>query len=264
MVLPLGDLQKTRIVPFVTYSLIAINIVMYIVQRQEGEAFTLAYAATPYEITHNHDFKAPIVLPRGNAENPWELVNAANEQNRTINQAPGPSPIWLTLFTSMFLHGSPLHLAGNMLYLWIFGDNVEEVLGTARYLIVYLACGLAGTFFQIAANPDSFIPTLGASGAIAGLMVAYVIWFPHNRVRVLVFRFITEMPAIMVVGFWVLMQVFEGISSLRSLPDSGGVAYLAHLGGAATGLIVAYLFKDQARQLELMNEGRDGWFYGPP
>ena len=95
-------------------------------------------------------------------------------------------------------------------------------------------------------------------------MVAYVIWFPHNRVRVLVFRFITEMPAIMVVGFWIVMQIAEGISSFGAISDSGGVAYLAHLGGAATGLIVAYLFRDQARYLESMNDARDGWFYGPP
>ena len=262
MVLPLGDLQKTRIVPFVTYSLIAINIVMYIVQRQEGEAFTLAYAATPYEITHNKDIKGQVLLFKSNPDEPRNWMIAGDTPERIVNQAPGPSPIWLTLFTSMFLHGSPLHLAGNMLYLWIFGDNVEEVLGTARYLIVYLACGLVGTFFQIAANPNSFIPTLGASGAIAGLMVAYVIWFPHNRVRVLVFRFITEMPAIMVVGFWIVMQILEGVSSFGGISDSGGVAYLAHLGGAATGLIVAYLFRDQARLLELMNEARDGWFYG--
>ena len=263
MVLPLGDLQKTRIVPFVTDSLIAINIVMYIVQRQEGEAFTLAYAATPYEITHNHDFKAPILILKRNAEHPWMLISAANPEDRVVNQAPGPAPIWLTLFTSLFLHASPLHLAGNMLYLWIFGDNVEEVLGTARYLIVYLACGVVGALCQIAADPDSLIPTLGASGAIAGIMVAYVIWFPHNRVRVLVFRFITEMPAIVVVGFWIAMQVIEGVSSIGSISDSGGVAYLAHLGGAATGLLVAFLFKDHARHLALMNEAREGWFEGP-
>ncbi len=102
-----------------------------------------------------------------------------------------PFPVWLTLFTAMFLHGSPLHLAGNMLYLWIFGDNVEEVLGTVRYVVVYLACGLVGTLAPDRGQPRLGDPDPGASGAIAGVMGAYVVWFPHNQVRVLVFRFIT-------------------------------------------------------------------------
>ncbi len=215
MVLPLGDLEKTRIVPFVTYVLIALNVVMYITfSRDRGDTFTNAYAATPYEITHNVDIPEPVVVGQ---------PDRAELRQRVIEQAPGPHPIWLTLFTAMFLHGSPLHLAGNMLYLWIFGDNVEEVLGTFRYLVVYLACGLIGSVLQIAANPNSLVPTLGASGAIAGVMGAYVIWFPHNRVRVLVFRFITEMPAIVVIGFWIAMQIWEGVGSLGSLGESGGV-----------------------------------------
>lgn len=258
MVIPLGDLEKTRIVPFVTYTLIALNVVMYVVQRDRGDAFTIAYAATPYEITHNEDIRVPVAV---NAEN----TEPGNEQarERVFPQAPGPYPIWLTLFTAMFLHGSPLHLAGNMLFLWIFGDNVEEVLGTIRYLLVYLACGLVGTLLQIGASPNSLIPTLGASGAIAGVMGAYVIWFPHNRVRVLFIRFITEMPALVVIGFWIAMQVWEGLGSFGRIGGTGGVAYLAHVGGAATGLVVAFLFKDRARHLRMMNEARGGWYYGP-
>jgi len=264
MVIPLGDLEKTRIVPLVTYVLIALNVVMYVVQRDRGESFEVAYAATPYEITHNDDIPAPVAVAFPGDENPLALPGRVELHPRWINQAPGPHPIWLTLFTSMFLHGSPLHLAGNMLFLWIFGDNVEEVLGSLRYVLVYFACGLIGSLFQIAANPNSLIPTLGASGAIAGVMGAYVVWFPHNRVRVLVFRFITEMPAALVIGVWIVVQIWEGVGSIGRLGESGGVAYLAHIGGALTGIFVAFLFRHRAEHQKAMNASRQGWFYGPP
>jgi membrane associated rhomboid family serine protease len=255
MVLPLGDLEKTRIVPLATYTLIAINVVMYLLQYERGDDFTTALAATPFEITHLIDIKHPFSLPQPDIESPLQV--------RQIAHAPASVPILFTLVTSMFLHGSPLHLAGNMLFLWIFGDNVEEVLGTVRYLLVYLACGVMGTLVQIAANPDSMVPTLGASGAIAGMMGAYAVWFPHNQVRVLVFRFITVLPALMVIGFWILLQIWLGFGSIGQLGEVGGVAYLAHVGGAATGIFVAFLFRDRARQLEAMNDYRDGWFAGP-
>lgn len=264
MVIPLGDLEKTRIIPWATYVLIALNVVMYVVQRERGESFTVAYAATPFEIVHNVDILQPKVLGFPGDENPLALPGRVDLQRRVIDHAPWPHPIWLTLFTAMFLHGSPLHLAGNMLYLWIFGDNVEEVLGSIRYVVVYLACGLVGSILQIAASPDSFIPTLGASGAIAGVMGAYVIWFPHNRVRVLVFRFITEMPAVLVIGLWIVMQVWEGVGSIGRLGEVGGVAYLAHVGGALTGIFVAFLFRDRARYLRDLNASREGWSYAPP
>ena len=262
MVLPLGDLQKTRIVPIATYLLIAANVVMYVVQREEADSFTVAYAATPYEITHNVDLVDPIPLV-GPDEPPRDLSGRRDRRPEVIDEAPGPYPIWLTLVTALFLHGSPLHLAGNMLYLWIFGDNVEEVLGWFRYLVVYLACGLVGTLFQIAAHPNSLIPTLGASGAIAGVMGAYVIWFPHHKVRVLVFRYVTEMPALMVVGLWIVMQVWEGLGSFGPHGESGGVAYLAHVGGALAGIFAAFLFNDRAEYQRRMNESREGWFYAP-
>jgi membrane associated rhomboid family serine protease len=262
MVLPLGDLHKTRIVPIVTYVLIAANVVIYVVQREEPDSFTVAYAATPYEITHNVDLVEPVPLVVQD-EPPRTLRVRHERRPELIDEAPGPYPIWLTLFTALFLHGSPLHLAGNMLYLWIFGDNVEEVLGGVRYLIIYLACGLVGSLLQIAAQPNSLIPTLGASGAIAGVMGAYVIWFPHHKIRVLVFRYVTEMPALMVIGLWILMQVWEGLGSLGQPGDSGGVAYLAHVGGALTGIFVAFLFNDRAEYQRRMNESREGWFYAP-
>jgi membrane associated rhomboid family serine protease len=256
MVLPLGDLEKTRIVPVATYALIAINIAMYLVQADRGPEFTTAYAATPYEITHNLD----IIEPFDFQVEPDQVVGLmpVRQDRHEIPQGPGPSPIWLTIFTAMFLHGSPLHLAGNMLFLWIFGDNVEEVLGTFGYVLAYLLCGMAGTVAQIAAAPDALIPTLGASGAIAGMMGAYIVWFPHNRVRVLIFRFLTVMPAYVVIGGWIAIQAFEGYGSLGRLGQMGGVAYLAHIGGAAAGIVVALLFRDRAIAVQAAAY-RDHW-----
>ena len=253
MVLPLGDLEKTRIVPIATYVLIAVNVAMYLVQTDRGEAFTTAYAATPYEITHGVDITEPFafqVEPDG--------ADPLPPGPRVIPQGPGPTPIWLTLFTAMFLHGSPLHLAGNMLFLWIFGDNVEEVLGTFGYLLAYLLCGVAGTAAQIAAAPDALIPTLGASGAIAGMMGAYIVWFPHNRVRVLIFQFLTVIPAYVVIGGWIALQVIQGYGSLGRLGEMGGVAYLAHIGGAAAGIAIALLFRDRAIAVQAAAY-RDHW-----
>lgn len=252
MVLPLGDLEKTRITPFATYTLIALNVVMYLIQLDLGEPFTISYAATPYEISHNRDLSEP-VLRRS-------LDDEGRVRVAVVDQAPVSLPVWLTIFTAMFLHGSPLHLAGNMLYLWIFGDNVEEVLGTLGYVVFYLACGLAGTLAQIIANPDSLIPTLGASGAIAGVMGAYVVWFPHNRVRVLFIRIVIQVHAVIVVGGWILIQIWEGLGAFGQSEHGGGVAYLAHVGGAVTGLVVAWIFLDRARHIHAMNEARSGWY----
>ena len=187
MVLPLGDYQRTRIVPFITYAIIAINVVVFLIQEDRGEGFTLAYAATPWEVTHNEDIDQPVRIPRT-----VRIPDRTGRQIRVVHQTVNidhvrcPIPVRWTILTSMFLHGGWMHLIGNMLYLWIVGDNVEEVLGRFRYILVYLACGLMASLAQIAPNPDSVIPTLGASGAIAGIMGAYVVWFPHNQIRVLV------------------------------------------------------------------------------
>jgi len=273
MVLPLGDLHRTRITPVVTYTLIAINVLVYLVQVQQGEPFTMAFACTPWEITHNQDLvgpqlKPPVVVRRIDPSDPTgRHVIEVKRQPVAIPHAPSPFPVWLTLFTAMFLHGSPMHLIGNMLYLWIVGDNVEEVLGSVRYIIVYLACGLVGSLAQIAAGPDSIIPTLGASGAIAGIMGAYVIWFPHHQIRVLVFQFITIMPivlpAVVVIGGWILLQVYLGAGSFRKLGESGGVAYLAHVGGVLTGIFAAFLFYGRAQYVKAMEEHLQGWSSSP-
>ena len=233
MVFPLGDLQRTRIVPVVTYAMIAINVAVFLVELRQGNDFTLALAATPYEITHNEDLGEAVEIPvRVMVRDPFGDVHWEDRMQERPH-APCPIPVRFTLLTSMFLHGSWLHLLGNMLYLWIVGDNVEEVLGSFRYLAVYLSCGLVGSLAQIMVNPDSITPTLGASGAIAGIMGAYVIWFPHNQIRVLLFRIITVMPAILVIGGWIALQIYLGAGALRRAGDSGGVAYLAHVGGRA-------------------------------
>ena len=259
MVLPLGDLQRTQIVPVVTYALIAINVAVFLVQQQQGDEFTLALAATPYEITHNEDLDEPVV--KSGAVKVRDPFGDVHWEERRVERphAPCPIPVRLTLLTSMFLHGSWMHLLGNMLYLWIVGDNVEEVLGSFRYLVVYLACGLVGSLAQIMVNPDSITPTLGASGAIAGIMGAYVIWFPHNQIRVLLFRFITVLPAVIVIGGWIALQIYLVRAPCRRAGDSGGVAYLAHVGGALTGIFVAFLFMDQAKYVKTRNSAMEGW-----
>lgn len=245
MVFPLSDVERTRIVPVLTYALIAVNIAVYIAQVQLGESFTYAFAATPYELTHNEDIAGPVMMTIPAAAG--RGVGVGMVTVAIPHQATG-IPVYLTLLTSLFLHASPLHLLGNLLYLWIFGDNVEEVLGTIRFGVLYLVCGVVGTMAQTAVAPDSVLPTLGASGAIAGVMGAYLVWFPMHRIRVLVFYFITEMPALLVIGLWIAMQVALGMGSLDHVGETGGVAYLAHLGGAAVGLLVGLIWKDRARE----------------
>ena len=231
MVLPLGDSHRTSITPVATYTLIALNLVVYLGQVYLGTRFTTSYAATPWEILHAID------LPGGIAE----------LEAQGIEQGGVAIPVWLTLFTSLFLHGSPLHVAGNMLYLWIFGDNVEEVLGTLRYVAVYLACGLVGNLAMVTLAPDSLVPILGASGSVAGIMGAYLIWFPHHRVRVLFIRIIVEIPAVWVIVSWIAIQAVLGLADRAS---AGEIAYVAHLGGALLGIAVGLLYRDRARPFE--------------
>ncbi len=250
MVMPLGDESPTRIVPVVNYGIIALNVLVFFIQQSRPETFTIAYAATPYEISHNVDIDRPVVVSRpAAAQDAYGRVRLEREEE-LIPQAPVPFPVWLTLITSIFLHGGLAHLAGNMLYLWIFGDNVEEVLGHVRYLLVYLACGLAASLAHIALAPNSLIPSLGASGAIAGVMGMYVLWFPRNQVRVLVFRMITWMPALLVIGLWIVMQLVLGMGQLSTAGERGGVAYAAHIGGAAAGLVFGVVYQFRARALE--------------
>ncbi len=235
MLFPLGDDNSDReITPVVTWTLIGINVLMYIYQVMNPR-FTLGYSVVPFEITHGVDLKDSTQIGK-----------------MMLEQAPGPVPIYLTLLFSMFMHGSPMHIGGNMLYLWIFGDNVEDRMGHVKYLIFYLLCGLLASAAQIAVGPDSRIQNLGASGAIAGVLGGYLALFPHKRVRVLVplgfFSQLTELPAIVVIGLWGLLQFFGGFGQIAHPGEGGGVAYMAHVGGFIAGLILVFLFRNQQTQ----------------
>ncbi|MBU1050093.1 rhomboid family intramembrane serine protease [Candidatus Bipolaricaulota bacterium] len=155
-------------------------------------------------------------------------------------------PIWLTLFTAMFLHGGIMHLLGNMLYLWIFGDNVEDAMGSIRFLAFYLSCGVAAAFAQMAIGPGSSIPMIGASGAIAGVLAAYFMLYPRSRVLTLIplffFLRVVALPAVFLLGFWFVLQVISGLNSFSS---SGGVAFFAHIGGFIAGLFLVFPFRQR-------------------
>jgi membrane associated rhomboid family serine protease len=207
---PVGDDDTAvRSVPVVTYGLVAANILFFLIELSGGDSFIQDWAFIPSRFSHD---------PTGNAP---------------------------TIFTAMFMHGGWMHLFGNMLYLYIFGDNVEDRLGHLGYFIFYVACGIAATFAQYYFNSHSSLPNVGASGAIAGVLGAYILMFPHARVDVLVIRQIISLPAIAVIGFWIVLQLFSSFGSIArtdETADAGGVAYMAHVGGFVAGLVLALLF----------------------
>jgi membrane associated rhomboid family serine protease len=206
--LPIGDDNSgERIFPIVTYSLIALNVLFFLIELGGGDPFVRHWAFVP---------------------------------SRFLSH---PSADFRTLFTSMFMHGGWVHLGGNMLYLWIFGDNVEDRLGHGMFLVFYLFCGLAATFAQLMVDPGSHVPNLGASGAIAGVLGSYILLFPQGTVRVLQGQQVVQMPALMVIGFWIVLQLFSGIGSIANTSDTGGVAYMAHVGGFAAGCLVTLLLR---------------------
>lgn len=257
MLFPIGDDNQGRLsTPFVTYILIAINIAVFLLLQQagateSGERFTYGYAVVPYEITTGEDLTQPQRLP--NAE-PTIDRRTGRRETPVIPEAPGPTPIYLTLLTSMFMHGGWMHIIGNMLYLWVFGDNVEDNFGHGRFLIFYIICGIAASFAQIFLDPTSVIPSLGASGAIAGVLGAYIVMFPHNRVRTILplgFLWTTiELPAIVVLGFWIVLQIIsQYTASFSATAQSGGVAYMAHIGGFVAGLVMAFLFRRKTQRM---------------
>ncbi|MEK7861861.1 MAG: rhomboid family intramembrane serine protease [Chloroflexota bacterium] len=230
--LPIGDESHPGGLPIVNLVFIAVNVLVFVLLQLPSEAFTMGFSVIPREITNGIDLVGPqqIALPDG--------------QSVVIEEAPGPSPIWLTLFTSMFMHGGWLHLGGNMLFLFVFGDNVERYLGSLKYIVFYVVCGIVAAYAQIFTNPESVIPTLGASGAISGALAAYLVFFPRNRVRVLVgMRFVTEVPALMMIGLWALIQFVSGVGAITVSEQTGGVAYWAHIGGFVAGLILAFVLR---------------------
>jgi membrane associated rhomboid family serine protease len=233
--LPLSDENERGHGPaFVSLAIIALNVFVFFVLQGagasvEGAAFTYGWAAVPFEITNGVDLVGPTPIDVGG-------------QQVLIPQEPGPSPIWLTLLTSMFMHGGLLHLGGNMLFLWIFGDNVEHRVGHGLFIVFYVAAGIVASFAQILVDPSSKIPTLGASGAIAGVLGAYLVLFPTNRVLVLLLRFPVWVPAIVVIGLWAVLQFVSGFGTLGSA-QAGGVAYMAHIGGFVAGVLAGFVFR---------------------
>lgn len=226
MLMPLGDDNSDRhTTPIVTYVLIAINVLVWLLELGLGERFINGYATVPFEITNGTDIVGARSVEAGG-------------QTIPIRHYSGPTPIYLTLFSSMFMHASWMHIFGNMLYLWIFGDNIENRIGAARFLAFYLVCGLAASLAHIAFSMDSIIPSLGASGAIAGVLGAYLVLFPKRKVRVMVARQIVNMPAFIVLGLWIALQFFGQFS----VAGEGGVAYMAHIGGFVAGVALIFLF----------------------
>jgi membrane associated rhomboid family serine protease len=232
---PIGDQNEPggRRAP-ITLIVILINLAVFVLLQlpeadRARQPFTYGYSVVPYEITHETDLTRPTPITIGG-------------QTGVIDQERGPSPIWLTLFTSMFMHGGWLHIVGNMWFLWIFGDNVERRFGSLPYLGFYLVAGLIASFAQIAADPESLIPSLGASGAIAGVLGAYIALFPTNRVTIIALRFIPfAVPAIVAIGIWAVLQFINGYASIAVTEQTGGVAYLAHVGGFVTGVVVGLI-----------------------
>jgi membrane associated rhomboid family serine protease len=229
--IPIGDDNEGRtITPFVNYILIVINILVFVLAQQMGanESFTLSYATVPAEILSGSDV-------------------ASNGLGIT------PVPVYFTLFSAMFMHANWLHLGGNMLYLWIFGDNLENRMGHMKYLIFYLLCGiiasLSHVFLSNYLHKDLLIPSLGASGAIAGVLGGYLLLFPANKVRVFVIRAVVTVPAFITLGLWIVMQLVSGWGMMGG-NESGGVAYAAHIGGFAAGLILVKFFANPVQAAE--------------
>ena len=237
MIMPLYDDNSQRIrTPFVNYILIAINIFVFVMFQNfgENERFIYTFSAVPAEIISGKDIQSsPTVL--GKTRSGEEIIRPGLE--------PTPFTVYITLITSMFMHGGIGHILGNMLFLWIFGDNVEDRLGHLQYLLFYIIVGILASLAHVATcvllKSDLLTPSLGASGAISGVMGAYLLFDPNNSVTVLIFRFVTTVPAIVAVGLWFAMQLFSSFMELGA-GEGGGVAYGAHIGGFIAGIPLAF------------------------
>lgn len=207
--MPLSDdNSRLKSTPIITYLFIAMNVIVFLLETSLGEAFIMNWSFVPSRFTANPVAEAS------------------------------------TVFTSMFMHAGWPHLIGNMLYLWIFGDNVEDLLGKTKYIFLYLLSGIAATFSQMFFDASSSLPHLGASGAIGGILGAYILLFPKTSVNVLVGRVVTQMSALAVIGIWFLLQFVSSVGAMASAgEETGGVAYMAHIGGFVAGLALAFVFK---------------------
>lgn len=244
---PIGDDNSDRhLTPLVNYVFIALNVFVFIFLQGMGNdhGFTYSFSTVPAEILSGMD-----IITTG------EMIK--DPQTGQTFQLPGlgmtPIPVWLTMVSSMFMHGGWGHLMGNMLFLWIYGDNIENRLGHSRYLAFYIVCGILASLSHVFATslmtPQNMnVPSLGASGAIAGIMGSYLLLFPHRKIKVFVLRMIVDVPALVALGLWIIMQIISGVGSAGQ--GGGGVAYAAHIGGFIFGVLLIKFFDRGPKYVE--------------
>jgi membrane associated rhomboid family serine protease len=270
-VFPLKDNIPTERFALITVVVIAINVVAFLFWQQPSglagvdDRKVVEYGAIPYEVTHpgkhcglGQGLEGGRLIPasRGRAAVVCEgQVVDTTEGPQRVRSVPDRGSTWLTLFTSMFMHGGFLHIVGNMLFLWIFGNNVEDSMGRSRFVAYYLLGGLAALAGQIVIDPNSTAPTIGASGAVAAVLGGYILLYPHARVLTVVFIIffftLVELPALFMLGFWFLQQIYFGAAQLSDpLGGGGGVAYWAHIGGFAFGLVLIKAFARRVKAVE--------------
>lgn len=227
---PIGDDNSDRtITPVVNYIFLGLNVLVFLLLQQVGsnDAFTYAFSLVPQEITTGSDLVGSI------------RVSDMTGDVGVVNHFAAPLGVYFNFLSSMFMHGDVMHIFGNMLFLWVFGDNLENLLGHVRFAAFYIVTGLAAAFAQIVMDSGSVIPMLGASGAISGVLGGYLVLFPTRRVRAIIFHFLTEVPAFVALGLWIGYQVIVGYLTPAG---TGGVAYAAHIGGFVAGAALIKLF----------------------
>lgn len=227
---PIGDDNSDiKIVAFVNYLFIAINVIVFVIFQQFGQndAFSYAFSLVPREITNGYDITGV------------HFIRDSLGGGASIEHYSAPFGVYFNFLSSMFMHGDIMHIFGNMLFLFIFGDNLENLLGHIRFALFYLVCGFAASIAQIAVDPDAIIPMLGASGAISGVLGGYILLFPQRRVRAIIFNFLTTVPAFIALGIWIGYQLLLGALSPEG---TGGVAYAAHIGGFFAGVALVKVF----------------------
>lgn len=228
---PIGDDNSDRTTtPFINYFFIGLNVLVFVLLQGLGgnDAFTYAFSLVPQEITTGVDLSGPIALR-----------DAAGRAIAEVPHYSTPLPVYFNFLSSMFMHGGIAHIFGNMLFLLVFGDNLENLIGHIRYAIFYILCGVAAAIAQIATDTDSIIPMLGASGAVSGVLGGYVLLFPRREVRAIVFNFLTTVPAFVAIGIWIAYQLILGFMTPSG---TGGVAYAAHIGGFIAGVALIWPF----------------------
>ena len=228
---PIGDdNSEITITPFVNYLFIGINILVFVLLQQIGsnDSFSYAFSLVPREVTTGIDLTG--VIP---------VTNSAGQVLGEIQHYQTPLPVYFNFLSSMFMHGDIMHIFGNMLFLFIFGDNLENLLGHIRFAIFYIVCGIAAALAQVVMDTNSAIPMLGASGAISGILGGYLVLFPQRQVRAIIFNFLTTVPAFVALGLWIGYQLLLGFLTPSG---QGGVAYAAHIGGFVAGVVLVKLF----------------------